>query len=155
MDMLTTTLRVVVSLGVVLAAIWFLSKRFRGGSPRAAKKTSTVSVLGKANVAAKASVVVVETEGRRLVLGVTEHGVSVLHSSDAPPEPAFDEVLAAQAASPAAQDTPREAPAAAPPASLAAIADANSAGLSPQFRTVRPSFGAALLGQLKKALTGK
>lgn len=91
-----TALRVVVSLGVVFGAIWFLSRRFRGSSQRAAKRSAPVRVLGKAGVGGKSSVVVVETEGRRLVLGVTEHGISVLHQAEAPEyeEHAEDEAAA-------------------------------------------------------------
>ncbi|GAA4158478.1 hypothetical protein GCM10022286_11410 [Gryllotalpicola daejeonensis] len=85
MDGMLQILRVLVSLAVVFGLLWFLARRMRRGTGAAGRRTSTVRVLGKAGVGGKAQVVVVETEGRRMVLGVTEHGVSVLHDADAPP----------------------------------------------------------------------
>jgi flagellar protein FliO/FliZ len=84
MDSLLQGARVLVSLAVVFGLLWFLARRMRRGGG-AARRTATVRVLGKAGVGGKAQVVVVETEGRRMVLGVTEHGVSVLHDAAAPP----------------------------------------------------------------------
>jgi flagellar protein FliO/FliZ len=83
MDSLMLTLRVLVSLAVVFGLLWFLARRMRAG--RGAHRSAPVHVLGKAGIGGKAQVVVVEAEGRRMVLGVTEHGVSVLHEADAPP----------------------------------------------------------------------
>lgn len=104
MDFLTL-LRVGVSLAVVLLVIWFLYKKVgRGATAR--KRTNPITVLSKQGVGQKASVALIEAEGKRFVLGVTEHGVTVLHTADAP-EPApvvsiqsaashesFDEALA-------------------------------------------------------------
>jgi flagellar protein FliO/FliZ len=83
MDSLMLTLRVLVSLAVVFGLLWFLARRMRAG--RGPRRSAPVNVLGKAGVGGKAQVVVVEAEGRRMVLGVTEHGVSVLHEAEAPP----------------------------------------------------------------------
>lgn len=84
MDTIFTALRVVVSLAAVLGLIWYLRKRISKNGTRSRRKGSVVTVLGKQGVGAKASVVVVDAEGRRFVLGVTEHSVSVLHSAEAP-----------------------------------------------------------------------
>jgi len=99
MDGLLQGLRVLVSLAVVFGLLWYLARRMRGRGG-AARRTASVRVLGRAGLGAKAQLVVVEAEGRRMVLGVTEHGVSVLHDADAPP---VEEA-------PAAESAPRLAP---------------------------------------------
>jgi flagellar biogenesis protein FliO len=76
-------LRVAVSLGVVLAVIWWAHRRVTAGRART-RKTELVTVVARQAVAPKASVVVVDADGRRLTLGVTEHGVTVLHDREAP-----------------------------------------------------------------------
>jgi flagellar biogenesis protein FliO len=88
-------LRVAVSLGVVLAVIWWAHRRVTAGRART-RKTELVTVVARQAVAPKASVVVVDADGRRLTLGVTEHGVTVLHDREAPGPlaTAFDAVLA-------------------------------------------------------------
>jgi len=87
-------LRVAVSLGVVLALMWVLHRRAtKGGFGAAAKgrgrRSAAVEVVGRQGIGGKASVVVVDVEGERLVLGVSEQSVSLLRSSPTPaPEPA-------------------------------------------------------------------
>ncbi len=88
MDTLFVALRVLLSLGAVLALLWLLQRRFaRGGIGAKAKARSAASlaVVGRQSVGPKASVVVVEHDGQRLLLGVTEHGVSVLHTATMEP----------------------------------------------------------------------
>lgn len=84
METLFVALRVLLSLGAVLALLWLLQRRFaRGGAAAGKGKTAaSLAVVGRQNVGAKASVVVLEHDGRRFLLGVTEHGVNVLHSSE-------------------------------------------------------------------------
>ncbi len=82
MDAVLTMLRVVVSLAAVLGVIWYLHRRVTRRQSRTKKKVNPVTVVGKQGIAAKASVVVVDVDGRRLVLGVTEHSVNVLHSEE-------------------------------------------------------------------------
>lgn len=84
MDTVFTALRVVVSLAAVLGLIWYLRKRISKNGMRSRRKAAVVTVLGKQGVGAKASVVVVDAEGQRFVLGVTEHSVNVLHMAEAP-----------------------------------------------------------------------
>lgn len=98
MDLVFTVLRVAVSLAAVLAIIWYAHRRLSRGS-RHTTKINPVSVIGKKPVGSKANVVVVEADGQRFLLGVTEHTVTVLHSSDAPvaevsPVRSFEEALA-------------------------------------------------------------
>jgi len=83
METVFLVLRVAVSLGVVLAVIWWAQRRVSAGRART-RKNELVAVVARQAVAPKASVVVVDADGRRLTLGVTEHGVSVLHDREAP-----------------------------------------------------------------------
>ncbi len=85
MDAVLTMLRVVVSLAAVLGVIWYLHRRVSRRQLRTKKRANPVVVVGKQGIAAKASVVVVDVDGRRLVLGVTEHSVNVLHSAEQVP----------------------------------------------------------------------
>jgi len=84
MDTVFLALRVVVSLGAVLAVIWF-ARRWLTGGAKARARTRHVTVLAKQVVGAKASVAVVEADGRRYLLGITEHAVSVLDQLDPTP----------------------------------------------------------------------
>jgi flagellar protein FliO/FliZ len=93
MEAVVVALRVALSLGVVFGLLWFIHRRLtRGGKLRAA--ATPITVLGKQGIGAKASVVVVDADGMRFVLGVTESNVTVLHSAEAPAA-AFADVLAA------------------------------------------------------------
>lgn len=112
MDTVFTVLRVVVSLGVVVGVLWFVQRRIgRTGNRRAAK--AALSVVGRTSVGPKASVAVVEMDGKRFLLGVTEHGVSVLHTAEAPTAAFADELALAVAEEP---DDTGASPAAAGPA---------------------------------------
>jgi flagellar protein FliO/FliZ len=80
-DTVFLALRVIVSLAVVLGVLWYLQKKLsKRGVGKAAGKA--ITLIGRQAVGPKASVAVVEIDGRRLVLGVTEHAVTVLHSVD-------------------------------------------------------------------------
>jgi flagellar protein FliO/FliZ len=76
-DILFTGLRVLVSLGAVLGVIWYAHRRIAGrtSSSTAAKP---ITVISRQGISQKASVVIIEADGRRLVLGVTEHTITVL-----------------------------------------------------------------------------
>src|SRR5690554_383230 len=83
-DTVFLALRVLLSLAVVLGAIWYAHRRLtRGGrlTPRAAK---AVNVVAKQSVGSKASVVVMDVDGQRFLLGVTEQSVTVLNTSETP-----------------------------------------------------------------------
>jgi flagellar protein FliO/FliZ len=92
MDTLILALRVVLSLGAVVAVLWLLQRKVARGT-RGTRTEEPLRVLARRGIGSKASVVVVETAGQRFVLGVTEHAVNVLHTSDAP-EPAPIQVQA-------------------------------------------------------------
>jgi flagellar protein FliO/FliZ len=80
-DTLFTALRVAVSLAVVVGLLWFVQRK----SVRWARKKTPekIFVIGKQSLGSKAHVVIVEADGTRFTLGVTERGVSVLKSRDA------------------------------------------------------------------------
>ena len=62
MDTLFVALRVALSLGVVLALLWVLQKRIAKGVRRPGRASSSVVVVGRQGIGAKASVVVVDVE---------------------------------------------------------------------------------------------
>ncbi|MFZ7087978.1 flagellar biosynthetic protein FliO [Curtobacterium sp. RRHDQ10] len=88
MDTLVVALRVALSLGVVLALLWVLQRKLSkgalGGNGARARRAATVTVVARQGIGGKASVVVVDVEGERLVLGVTESQVNVLSSGETP-----------------------------------------------------------------------
>jgi flagellar biogenesis protein FliO len=95
-ETLFLVLRVAVSLGVVLAVIWFAHRRISANRART-RTQQLVTVVARQSLAPKASMVVVDADGRRLMLGVTEHGVTVLSDRAAPALPALDESAEAAA----------------------------------------------------------
>ncbi len=110
MDTLLVALRVVLSLAVVVGLLWYVQRRLTKGK-RAPKRGSAVTVVGRQGIGSKASVVVVDLDGKRFLLGVTEHSVNVLHSGDQPvesdaPVTAIAKPVVARAAKPAASLKP-------------------------------------------------
>jgi len=83
-------LRAVVSLGLVLLLMAGLARlaRRRFGTPGAAARGApvTIEVLARQGLAKNASVAVVRAGGHELVLGVTDHTVTVLAQGGAPVE---------------------------------------------------------------------
>lgn len=93
MDTLFLALRVILSLAAVLGVIWYAQRKISKGTR--AKQGKTITVVGRQGVGAKASVAVIDVDGKRFLLGVTEHSVNILHTSDTPEAPAeaFSRVL--------------------------------------------------------------
>lgn len=87
-------LRVILALGAVVGVLWFVQKRVAGHQIRT-RAGDPLTVVARRGISPKASVVVIDTGGQRLVLGVTEQSVSVLHAGEAPPapEPALEPAL--------------------------------------------------------------
>ncbi|MET0934123.1 MAG: flagellar biosynthetic protein FliO [Mycetocola sp.] len=83
MDTVFVALRVLLSLAAVLALLWYAQRRITRGTAKG-KTAELVTVVGRQGIGLKASVVVVDVDGTRFLLGVTEHAVNVLHSADAP-----------------------------------------------------------------------
>jgi flagellar protein FliO/FliZ len=103
-DTLFTALRVFVSLAVVVGLLWFVQRRSVRWTRK--KTPAKISVIGKQSLGSKASVVIVEADGTRFILGVTDRGVTVLKSRDA--LTFTDEMAAADAA--AGADDAEEVP---------------------------------------------
>ncbi|BDZ45085.1 FliO/MopB family protein [Naasia aerilata] len=92
MDTVFLALRVLVSLGAVLGVIWFATRWILNGkrSPLGRTvKAKQLTVVAKQGLGAKASIAIVEAGGRRFLLGVTEHAVTVLDQLEVPAEPAL------------------------------------------------------------------
>ena len=125
MDTLIVAARVVLSLGVVLALLWYLQRRLSRGA-RALGVANPVTVVGRQPIGQKASVVVIEVEGTRLVLGVTEQAVTVLHEKPfAPVTPTtLDAAISVLGG-------PQSAPATQFARSLAAAAADDAGGVAP------------------------
>ncbi|MCY0903394.1 flagellar biosynthetic protein FliO [Arthrobacter sp. H14-L1] len=85
MDTLILALRVVLSLGAVIAVLWLVQRRVsRGAGVRGT--ADPLKVVARKGLGQKASVVVIETGGQRFLLGVTEHSVNVLQELAVPAE---------------------------------------------------------------------
>jgi flagellar protein FliO/FliZ len=84
-ETLFIALRVLVVLGVIVSLLWFVQRRVTKGRTSARRRRgNAVTVVGRQGIGPKASVVVVDVDGNRFVLGVTERQVSVLHTADRP-----------------------------------------------------------------------
>ncbi|THJ65037.1 hypothetical protein E8P82_12965 [Arthrobacter echini] len=83
MDAVVLALRVLLSLGVVLALLFVLHRRLSKLNGNRAG-AGIMSVVARQGIGAKASVVVLDAEGTRFYLGVTDQSVAVLHSAAAP-----------------------------------------------------------------------
>lgn len=86
MDTFLLLLRVALALSVVVVLLWMAQRRFSQGARQ--RGQSVVEVVGRRNVGQKSSVVVIDSDGQRFLLGVTEQSINVLHSGPVPlPEP--------------------------------------------------------------------
>jgi flagellar protein FliO/FliZ len=90
-------LRVILSLAAVVGLLWVVQRRITKGA-KSTRVTKLVKVVSRQGIAQKASVVVVDVEGRRFLLGVTEHSVTVLNTSELPAEEAVEIPVIAKAA---------------------------------------------------------
>lgn len=86
MDELVLWLRVLLSLGAVLALLWLLQRRLLQKGRLGGAAALPLKVVARQGLGQKSAVVIVETVGRRFLLGVTEQSISVLHSEDVPEE---------------------------------------------------------------------
>lgn len=77
MDTVFLALRVVVSLGAVFGALWFAHRWVTKGRPGTVR-AKAIGVVARQGLGAKAGVAIVDAGGRRYLLGVTEHQVTVL-----------------------------------------------------------------------------
>lgn len=83
MDVFSLVLRVVLALAFVAVLLWYIQKRATRGQ-RGPRSGDALTIISRRGLGKTSSVVIVETDGKRFLLGVTEQAVNVLHTSDAP-----------------------------------------------------------------------
>jgi len=71
-------LRVLLSLAVVLGLLWFAARKMQGTGAVRRQRANAMTVVSRQGLGGKAGLALVDVEGRRLLLGVSEHGVSLL-----------------------------------------------------------------------------
>ncbi|HEU5474226.1 MAG TPA: flagellar biosynthetic protein FliO [Actinophytocola sp.] len=74
-------LRVVIALVLVIGVMWVLAKLAR--RPLRGKAAGALDVVARTQLSRHASVAVVKIDDTALVLGVTDHGISLLHETGA------------------------------------------------------------------------
>jgi flagellar protein FliO/FliZ len=77
-------LRVLLSLAAVFGLLWYAGRRLSGTGTVRRSRSAAVSVVGRQSLGGKTGVALVEVGGRRLLLGVSEHGVNLLTEVDMP-----------------------------------------------------------------------
>lgn len=77
-------LRVLLSLAAVFGLLWYAGRRLSGTGTVRRSRAAAVSVVGRQSLGGKTGVALVEVGGRRLLLGVSEHGVNLLTEVDMP-----------------------------------------------------------------------
>ncbi|WP_372594064.1 flagellar biosynthetic protein FliO [Actinotalea sp.] len=71
-------LRVALALACVFGLLWWAGRRMAGTPAGRRARATSLDVVARQSVGQKASVALIEVEGRRLLLGVSEHGVTLL-----------------------------------------------------------------------------
>jgi len=71
-------LRVALALGCVFGLLWWAGRRMAGTPAGRRARSASLDVVARQSLGQKASVALIEVEGRRLLLGVSEHGVTLL-----------------------------------------------------------------------------
>ncbi len=110
--------RVVLSLACVLGLIWYAQRRFAGPLGRRRPAGPQLSVVGRHTLGRHTSVAVLAAGDRRLLIGVTEHGITLLTELDPVADPTADVPSAYAAASTAATAAALAAAAPVPRASV-------------------------------------
>jgi flagellar protein FliO/FliZ len=77
-DTVFLALRVVVALGAVFGALMLAHRWITKGRPGSKPRNRQIEVVARQGLGAKAGIAVVDAGGRRYLLGVTEHAVTVL-----------------------------------------------------------------------------
>jgi len=78
LDTVFLALRVVVALGAVFGALLVAHRWITKGRPGSQPRNKQIAVVARQGLGAKAGIAVVDAGGRRYLLGVTEHAVTVL-----------------------------------------------------------------------------
>lgn len=95
MDTVFLALRVVVALGAVFGALLFAHRWITKGRPGSKPRNRQIDVVARQGLGAKAGIAVVDAGGRRYLLGVTEHAVTVLDTLGAAQAPTGEPSLVA------------------------------------------------------------
>ncbi|WP_413451425.1 flagellar biosynthetic protein FliO [Georgenia phoenicis] len=82
-DTLELALRVALSLGLVLALLWFLARRLGAGN--GTTRRLPITVLGRQGLGRRTGITVVDVAGRTLVLGVSDTEVRLLTELESAP----------------------------------------------------------------------
>lgn len=77
-DTVFVALRCIVALGAVFGALFFAHRWITKGRPGSAARNRRIQIVARQGLGAKAGIAIVDAEGRRYLLGVTEHTVTVL-----------------------------------------------------------------------------
>ncbi|WP_062517475.1 FliO/MopB family protein [Demequina gelatinilytica] len=85
MDTLLLVLRVGLSLVAVLGLMLWLSRKLQSNGRT--QRRATLSVVGRQQLTKRSGVALIEVDGRRLVVGYGDQGVSFLHDAGDAPEP--------------------------------------------------------------------
>ena len=93
MDTVFLALRVVVALGAVFGALMFAHRWITKGRPGSKPRNRQIEVVARQGLGAKAGIAVVDAGGRRYLLGVTEHAVTVLDTLGAAEAPTGEPAL--------------------------------------------------------------
>lgn len=138
----------------MLAIVWLLQRRFaRGGTSVAgagrgrarrsarADATAAITVVAKRGIGPKAQVAVVEIDGARYVLGITEGGVSMLDRIDPDVSETEDDAVTR----PALRDVVGDAPVAPPVPLLRSQARAERTARTPRPTTMTARDAAHVL----------
>jgi flagellar protein FliO/FliZ len=91
-DQLMLGLRLVFSLAVVLAMMWGLSRVMRGGRKPVKGQHARLDVVARTSLGKHNSVIVLRAGDRGLIVGVTDHAISVLGEMELPAEEIVAEV---------------------------------------------------------------
>ena len=95
MDTVFLALRVVVALGAVFGALLFAHRWITKGRPGSQPRNRQIAIVARQGLGAKAGIAVVDAGGRRYLLGVTEHSVTVLDTLGAAEAPTGEPALVA------------------------------------------------------------
>lgn len=95
MDVLALALRVIFSLGAVIGVLWLAQRYFARATGLRGKASDPLNVISRRGIGQKSALVVVEMDGKRFMLGVTDQSINVLHTGEVP-EPATVPETAAQ-----------------------------------------------------------
>jgi len=82
MDQISLAIRVVLSLAIVLGIMWAISRAMRGRAPAIAGLP--LQVIARASLGKRSSIAVISVGGRGVLVGITDHQVTLLGDVDVP-----------------------------------------------------------------------